>query len=231
MTKWTNSLVMFWRCKMEKANAFCACQVEVPLPAPVPSLSHAFLPLFSLRISHFFSARRALLPEQVRVIKDAGDEFLDSDLEKIEKVGGGSARCMMAEIYWQVISLSKAGNLRGTITDFFFILVSQERSTTWTNHRAGRGKSMLCFWQYNRLHQLDELAHNIKICAACEHPLCRKPGITKMMGNSNGSTSIEGSWATSMLGKSGWFSPLKKVRISTWSVCIWNWDWFKKMLK
>ena len=44
------------------------------------------------------SAHKALTPQQIRSIT-AYCEILSSDLSTIETCGGGSARCMMAEIF------------------------------------------------------------------------------------------------------------------------------------
>lgn len=44
------------------------------------------------------TARKSLTPEQVKSIEEY-DEILSSDLTVIETLGGGSARCMLAEIF------------------------------------------------------------------------------------------------------------------------------------
>ncbi len=44
-------------------------------------------------------ARNSLIAEQLDVLGDDGRQILSPDLEYIEKNGGGSARCMLAEIF------------------------------------------------------------------------------------------------------------------------------------
>lgn len=44
-------------------------------------------------------AREALRPDQVRALETLGGELIDADIPTIEAVGGGSVRCMIAEIH------------------------------------------------------------------------------------------------------------------------------------
>lgn len=44
-------------------------------------------------------ARAALRPDQVRTLETLGGELIDVDIPTIEAVGGGSVRCMIAEIH------------------------------------------------------------------------------------------------------------------------------------
>ena len=44
-------------------------------------------------------ARESLRPDQVRALETLGGELVDADIPTIEAVGGGSVRCMIAEIH------------------------------------------------------------------------------------------------------------------------------------
>ena len=60
-------------------------------------------------------ARRGLKPESLKEIEN-NYKIVSSDLHMIETIGGGSARCMVAEMYWKFNKLN--------LINFNFLLIS-----------------------------------------------------------------------------------------------------------
>lgn len=68
---------------------------HLPLLSPV----HPPTPRFASIVVMSSTARKAFTDEQVDVLSEATGRLVVVDIPTIEKYGGGSARCMIAEIF------------------------------------------------------------------------------------------------------------------------------------